>query len=310
MNEWEEKRNELRTRWQGFLGTPPERCKLEAVILAHEQLEGIVREKVRYEVHEGCFVEAYVLRPAKIEGRRPGVAVFHQTDDCTIDEPSGRAGPADLHIGLHLARRGFVVVCPRCFLWDYKGASRDESVAGFQRDFPAWRGMGKMLYDCMRAVDFLCSLDSVDGERIGAIGHSLGGKEAFYLAAFDARVKAAVCSELGIGLDQSNWDAEHYLGAAIGEPGFDLDHKQVLSLIAPRALLLIAGGGADDERSLQLVTAVRTIYQRFGAGDRLAFLNHHGGHAFPAAAQEAAYEWLEKWLAQPRRLKASAEGGR
>ncbi|MDP6380873.1 MAG: acetylxylan esterase, partial [Phycisphaerae bacterium] len=182
-------------------------------------------------------------------------------------------------------------------LWDYKGASRDESVAGFHRDFPAWRGMGKMLWDCKRALDFLCSLDAVDEGRVGAIGHSLGGKEAFYLAAFDARVKAAVCSEMGIGLDQSNWDAEHFLGPAIGEPGFDLGHDQILSLIAPRALLLIAGDSADDERSERAINAIRPAYEAHDAGDRLAFFNHHGGHAFPQAAQEAAHEWLDRWLA-------------
>ncbi|MDP6380011.1 MAG: hypothetical protein QF662_01595 [Phycisphaerae bacterium] len=102
-SEWEERRIEARKRWEAFLGMPPERCALEAVTLKSERVGGIVREKVRYEVHAGCFVEAYVLRPQKVEGQLPGAAVFHQTDDCTIDEPAGLAGPADLHIGLHLA---------------------------------------------------------------------------------------------------------------------------------------------------------------------------------------------------------------
>src|SRR5260370_42652872 len=105
--------------------------------------------------------------------------------------------------------------------------------------------MAKMLFDATRAVDLLASLPGLDPKRLGAIGHSLGAKEALYLAAFDRRIRAAVSSEGGIGLTYSNWDAPWYLGEAIRRPGFGLDHGQVVSLAAPRALLLIGGDSAD-----------------------------------------------------------------
>ncbi len=44
-----------------------------------------------------------------------------------------------------------------------------------------------------RVLDFLCDLPSVDAERVGAVGVSLGGYYAPRLAAFDERVKALVC---------------------------------------------------------------------------------------------------------------------
>ena len=34
----------------------------------------------------------------------------------------------------------------------------------------------------------------VDADRIGTMGHSLGGHGAFYLAAYDERIKACVCN--------------------------------------------------------------------------------------------------------------------
>ncbi len=60
-----------------------------------------------------------------------------------------------------------------------------------------------MLLDGMVAMNVLESLPSVDPKRMGAIGHSLGAKEALYLAAFDPRVRAAVSSEGGVGIPLS-----------------------------------------------------------------------------------------------------------
>ena len=44
----------------------------------------------------------------------------------------------------------------------------------------------------MRALDLLQTLPRVDPARIGSIGHSLGGHNTLFLAAFDQRIKAAV----------------------------------------------------------------------------------------------------------------------
>lgn len=64
------------------------------------------------------------------------------------------------------------------------------------------------------------------------MGHSLGAKEALYLAAFDERIKAAVASEGGTGFRSTNWDAAWYLGPAIRDENFSLNHHQLLALIA------------------------------------------------------------------------------
>ena len=95
----------------------------------------------------------------------------------------------------------------------------------------------------------------VDPDRLGAIGHSLGGKEALFLAAFDDRIRAAVSSEGGIGIGYSNWDAPWYHGEDVHRPGFPLDHAQVLALVAPRSFLLVGGDSADGDRSWPYIDA-------------------------------------------------------
>src|SRR5439155_24882510 len=101
------------------------------------------------------------------------------------------------------------------------------------------KGMAKMLYDALVAVDILAALPEVDPSRLGCVGHSLGAKEALYLAAFDERIKVAVSSEGGIGTKFSNWDAAWYLGPSIKEPTFTRDHHELLALVAPRPFLLL-----------------------------------------------------------------------
>jgi pimeloyl-ACP methyl ester carboxylesterase len=156
--------------------------------------------------------------------------------------------------------------------------------------------MAKMFYDASRAVDILAAQEDVDPRRLGAIGHSLGGKEALYLAAFDERVRATVSSEPGIALKFSNWDAPWYLGDEIKKPGFSLDHVQVLAQCAPRAFLLIAGNSADGDLSWPSIAEVMPVWKLAGGSDRVGLFNHRQGHAFPPVAQSHADEWLDWFL--------------
>ena len=196
-----------------------------------------------------------------------------------------------------------MAVCPRCFLWQYSEANRIVgAVDWLKRRHPGVKGMAKMLFDGSRAVDLLASLPGVDPDRMGAIGHSLGAKEALYLAAFDTRVKATVSSEGGIGIDASNWEAEWYLGGDVKRPGFPLDHGQVLAMAAPRAFLLMGGDSADGDASWPYVEAALPVWAMSGAPDALGLFNHHTGHAYPPEAAARAGEWLD-WFLRAQRVK-------
>ena len=294
---WPKERAVIERRWLDFLGPLPEtKPPLNPRVLSVEETDKFVRQKISYEVERGVVVEAYLLIPRKGNRPFPAVVVFHSTVDYTIRQPAGLEGPEDKHIGVHLAERGYVVLCPQNFIWDYGGAKWMEAVGKLKRDHCDWKGMNKMVWDGIRAVDYLCSLDYVDKNRIGCIGHSLGGKEALFVAAFDPRIKVVVSSEGGIGLKFSNWEAEWYLGPDIRKPDFPLENNQVLALIAPRPFLLIGGDSADGEISLPFILSVKPVYELFGAGDAISFFNHKQGHAYPPEAQKRAYEWIDRWL--------------
>lgn len=305
IQEWEKSRQTIRDRWIKFLGPMPEpRPAVALEVLKTESLPTIIRQLVRYEGEPGIFVEGYLLVPkatTESKTKHPAILAMHPTTNATIDDIAGISGQDTKQFGLSLAQRGFIVFCPRCFLWQ-DVTSLNEAVAKHRERHPNTTGMAKMLYDAMRGVDVLESLPQVDRERIGAIGHSLGAKEALYLAAFDERIKAAAASEGGIGFRSTNWDASWYLGEAIRDPNFPLNHHQLLGLIAPRPFLILGGesgpGAADGDRSWPLINAALPVWKLYGEPTRLGLLNHHEGHSVSPQSFERMAEWLTVYLGQ------------
>lgn len=307
-SQWEEARQKLRKNWLAFLGPmPTQRPAATLEVLKEDRPDGCVRQLVRYLAEEDEPVLGYVLRPdsnSKSAEKRSGIVALHQTSDASIDEIAGVAGPEAQHLGLQLCRAGHVVFCPRCYLWQTPPKYQIDvksTVDYFRKRHPQTLGMHKMLFDAQRAVDVLVSLPDVDPQRIGAVGHSLGAKEALYLAAFDERVKAAVASEGGIGFTSTNWKDPWYLGPGITAPEFTLNHHQLLALIAPRPFLILAGesgrGAADGDRSWPYVAAALPVYRLYGEPARLGMLNHHQGHSIPPDAKAKFLEWLKVYTA-------------
>jgi dienelactone hydrolase len=303
---WKTRRDELRKWWLEFLGPMPAERQVapKLKVLEENRPEGVVRQLVQYEVEPGILTQAYLLKPAKQEGKAPGVAAFHSTVNESIRQPAGVEGVPEKAFGLRFARQGRVVFCPRNYLWpDNTHIAAQAEAEKFQKRMKMYpsnktqsKGMAKMLYDSLVAVDILASLPEVDASRIGAVGHSLGAKETLYLAAFDERVKVTVSSEGGIGTKFSNWDALWYLGDSIKKPDFKHEHHELLALAAPRPFLLIGGESADGDRGWPFIEQALRAYQLYGNPLRVGQYNHKKGHAVPPEAEQRIEEWFAAYL--------------
>jgi dienelactone hydrolase family protein len=298
---WDLQRAEILRQWQDILGPSPERVDLDAETLSTEHLSDHTRHLVRYQTEPGVFTEAYLLVPNDLEDPAPAAVVFHSTSDSTIRQPVGLADPPTRHLALWLVRRGYVTISPRCFIWSVEGMDFTETAEALLESHPGWTGMGKMLWDGIRAIDFLESRPEVDPARIASVGHSLGAKESLYLAAFDPRIRAAVSSEGGIGLSFSNWDAPWYLGPGIRDPEFRHDHHELVALIAPRPFLLIGGEYADGAKSWPYLEAARPVYRVTGDPADCALLLHDAGHHNPLVVVERAFDWLDRMMGEGER---------
>jgi dienelactone hydrolase len=298
---WARRADEIRRWWLDYLGPLPKRDpkKPPAMrVTATERVGEVIRELVEYEAEPGERTEAYVLRPAKSNGRRPGAVVLHSTVDHSIRQPAGVevSGGAEKAFGLGLANCGFVAICPRNYLWpETNRLDASGQVKKLAERHPKLRGMGKMLFDAQVAVDILAARDDVDADQLAAVGHSLGGKEVLYLAAFDERIKVTVSSEGGIGTKFSNWDAPWYLGEPIRDKSFGHEHHELLALVAPRAFLLVGGDSADGAKSWPFVAAALEVYNLFDKPPRLGLFNHRQGHSVPPVAERRMVEWIEAY---------------
>lgn len=289
---WSKQREVIKNRWSNYLGIlkpNPNPPKLK--ILTEESIEGLIRQYVEYESEPGLFVKGYLLKPKGIVKSLPGVVALHSTTDNKMQYIAGVETGKIVQLGYKMAKQGFVVFCPMCFLWHEKeDRTYEQQVEIFQERHPESKGMAKMLFDAQRAVDVLVSLKEVDSNRIGALGHSLGAKEAFYLGAFDDRVKVIVSNEGGIGIDFSNWDAPWYLGKEIHS--FGHAHHELLALCAPKPFLLIGGDSADGTISIPYINAVKPVYELYGKQQKISLFNHGQGHSIAPEAERLTYDWI------------------
>ena len=305
---WSKKRDELRRWWLDFLGPMPAERKTPPSlrVLEEDRSDGVIRQLVGYEIEPGLTTEAYLLKPARQTGPAPAIAVFHSTVNYTIRQPAGLEGPPEKHFGLRYAKNGCVCFCPRNFLWPQITTDRLNTTSEVKKladRAPQSKGMAKMLYDSLVAVDILASLSEVDAGRIGAVGHSLGAKEALYIAAFDERIKATVSSEGGIGTKFSNWEAPWYLGPTIKEPAFKHEHHELLAMVAPRPFLLVGGrsnepapSSVDGDRGWPFINRGLSVYELYGKPSRIGQFVHGKGHAVPPEAEQRIEEWLFTYL--------------
>lgn len=300
----------VRAAVETVMGTLPSREALPP--LAVETLDettladGVVRKKIRFASEANDRVSAWLFLPPAVQrGPQPAVLCLHQTTTIGKDEPAGLGGLANLHYALELATRGFVTLAP-----DYP--SFGEHAYDFASS--SWpSGSLKAVWDNMRAVDLLSELPEVDRERIGCIGHSLGGHNAIFTAIFDDRLKAIVSScgftpfrhyKKG---DLTGWTSPRYMPRIASEFGRDptrmpFDFPEIIAALAPRSLFVIAplhDDNFDCAGVKEAIATARPAYAAKGAEGRLVAQYPDCGHDFPVAQREAAYAFLAARLGMP-----------
>jgi len=168
-----------------------------------------------------------------------------------------------------------------------------------------WKGQvlwGRMVYDSLRALDYLISRPDVDGDRLGTIGLSMGYTMAWWIAALDPRVKACVdicCMtnyEALIAADGLDGHGIYYYVSSL------LKHfstAQINALIAPRPHFSLAGNSdplTPPAGLEQIDRELRRVYETLGATQAWEMRRYPGGHQETPTMRAEAMAFLEKWL--------------
>jgi dienelactone hydrolase len=306
--DWEKRRRHIIANMELVMGPLPDAGRgvpLDVKVLEEVVTPKYTLRKITYQAEKDDRVPAYLLVPKARSGKVPAILCLHQTTNHAKAEPAGLAGLPNLHYAKELAERGYVTIAP-----DYPGFG-DCPFNVYERGYASVSMKG--VWNHMRAIDLLRSMPEVDAERIGCIGHSLGGYNALFVAAFDTRIKAVVTScgftsfakyaKGRAGL--APWGSDrHHMPRVSTVYGNDparmpFDFSEVLAAIAPRAVFVNAppGDGCFDISGVHdCLDAARPAFALLNASENLVAIHPPGGHDFPPHVREAAYAMFDRVL--------------
>lgn len=289
-------------------------------------------ERGSFASEPGERVPFVLIRAKTSAGRSPVVIALHGT---------GGNKEGQLALLHELAQRGFVGIAidgrhhgERIHGGAVKSEQYQEAIIRAWREKDPTRQEHPFFYDTAwdlwRTVDFLETRPEVDRNRIGVIGFSKGGIEAWLGASIDERIKVAIPA---IAVQSFRWSLENdrWQGRArtisrahsvaredLGEkevnkivcrqlwtkviPGIldKFDCPSMIRLFAPRPLLILSG---ENDPNCPLpgaqiaFSAAEAAYKEAGALDRLKMDVAAGvGHKVTEEQRLMAISWFERWL--------------
>jgi len=277
-----------------------------------EQCDGFSRTLIAWDNDASERVRGYVLRPTEAACDRPAMMVFHghgawelgKKDTAgVVDRGEGRVA-----LGPELAKRGFVVMCGDSICWgdrqnlggDPDGVMYERVVA--MRLLAEGRCMaGQYVWDAMRQCDVLQSLDGVDGDRIGAMGVSMGSCHSWLSAMVEHRIKALVgISSFYTYKALYAPPIRHcYLNHLPNVLKYGLETYDLFRLIAPRPFLMINGTTEPQDpvvATQELYDKARHAWESAEASEDFKLVFHEAGHGLTTDTRALALDWLAEKL--------------
>jgi len=303
---------EARSAWQTqrreafieALGGFPQRTPLRPVITGELKFDDYRIEKLYFESQPGLHVTANLYLPS---GQGPFPAVLHPTGH------SASAKNRDLYqaASIVVAKAGCAVLC-----YDPIGqGERDQAFrpdgkpyASTQQHMLIQQGAAllgtntaqTMVWDGMRAIDYLQSRPDILRDKIGCMGISGGGTNTSYLMALDERIRVAApgCYLTGYRSLLSTigpQDAEQNIH---GQLAFGMDHADYVLMRLPKPTLIMAATSDyfDIQGAWNLYREGKRFATNQGFPERVDLVEANTEHGFPPEMQLAAANWFRRWL--------------
>ncbi|MFT4557181.1 MAG: hypothetical protein ACI92S_002542 [Planctomycetaceae bacterium] len=264
----------------------PARTPLKAIVRNKRSFKGYSVESAAFEARPGFFVYGNLYRPANSGGKAPGILCPHGH---ARGRDGGRLRADQQNRCATLARMGAVV-----FSYDMIGYGDSEHL-GWDHKHP--QALTLQTWGSIRALDFLQSLEDVNGDQLGVTGCSGGGTQTFLLTAIDERVKVAVPVVMV---------SAHFFGGCHCESGMPIhktakletNNAEIAALTAPRPLLLVSVGGDWTKNNPKVeYPYIRSVFKTFGAEGSVE--NKHfadEGHGYQESKRQAMYPFMVKHL--------------
>ncbi|NLO03939.1 MAG: alpha/beta fold hydrolase [Bacteroidales bacterium] len=316
MSEWEKQRLKILRGMEDAMGKLPEWPVLRETdmqITEESAEKHYTRYTITIKAYEKERVPAYLYIPHKKvkDDKFPAIIALHPTGALGKKIVDGE-GLANRGYAKELAERGYVVIAP-----DYPSFGDLENF-NFEADRYESGTMAAIFYH-MRCIDYLNERDDVDPDRIGVIGHSLGGHNAMFLAAFDNRIKVIVSScgwtqfeyyDIGksaierYGGRLGPWAQDRYMPLIRDKYNLDgekipFNFHEIIALFAPRAFFSnspLNDSNFDVRGVVKGIAEAQKIYNFFGVPDQLRVRYPEAEHDFPPEVRMEAYRFIDEVL--------------
>jgi len=286
---WEERKAFLRRQIlvSAGLSPMPERTPLHPQIFGKLEAKDYTIEKVLIETLPGFYLGGNLYRPRNDRVKHPGILNPHG------HWPYGRLENQPLYsgpsLGISLARQGYVV-----FAYDMVGYTDTLQLphrfGSAEQRLWSFGPLGLQLWNSIRALDFLASLDDVDASQLGVTGASGGGTQAFLLTAVDDRVQFASPVNMVSAIMQGGDLCENAPGLRI-----NTSNVEIAAMFAPKPMLLVsATGDWTHNVPAEEFPAIQRIYDLYGKGDQVEVVQINAEHNFNRLSREAVYRFFAK----------------
>jgi hypothetical protein len=296
----------IRAKLLSLMGDLPDRDRpITAHTINTEERDGYLLETLSLDLNGIEPVPAYFVRPLDASGPLPVVLYNHaHGGDYVLGKDElidGRSALQNPPYARALTEKGYAALC--IDTWAF-GERRGRTEGEIFRQM-LWDGQvmwGMMVYDSLRAMDYLVSRPDVDAERIATVGISMGSTMGWWLAALDERVK--VCIDLCCLTD---FDAIEAIGNLEGHGVYyyvprlrqHFTAAGINALIAPRPHLALAGiydrltpvAGLD-----RIDDELQEVYAAADAPEKWQLLRYPCGHLETAGMRAAVLAYLDTWL--------------
>lgn len=308
LEDWKKRRSAIVAGFEEAAGELPSRENLpdlDIQVTETLETETYTRKTITLASEPGDRTPAFLYLPKNLDPgeKRPGIIALHSTGALGKKIVDGQSKLLNRSYARELAERGYVVIAP-----DYPsfGDYADYDFASDRYE----SGTMKAIWNHMRCVDLLVSHSGVDPEKIGAIGHSLGGHNAIFVGLFDERIKVIV-SSCGwtplhdyYGGDLKGWTSDRYFPAirdryALDPDKVPFDYYELISALAPAAFFSnspLHDSNFDWRGVEKAAPKIRRIYELHGVPEKMRIAYPNDKHDFPTPVREESYEFLKHWL--------------
>lgn len=308
-DELESMKTQWRQRFLKAIGGLPARTPLNAKEGPGTRCDEFTIQNVLFESTPGVYVTGHLFLPENPRFRPPYPVVLMANGhtDAAILHPRYAA-----HI-TSMVRAGLAVFswdpvsqgerrqCDARFDSSWRDCAVEHTLIGARSWLVGWNFARFLIWDAMRAIDYLETRSEIDCNRIGICGTSGGGTQSTYVQALDDRISAAfpncfVSSIRSVFAERGCHDAEQFFFNQLPE---GINHAAMLAMGLGRVRLATGSRWEDyfpHSGAVETFAVYNSLFNRLRQSfpDFPAPWHFHceGPHGLPLATRCAQTDWM------------------